>query len=966
MLSRSGVASIVTIGLLALPSHVWPAQSLDQHHVMVWTAFDDSAAASVWAMAQDREGALWLGLSQGLMRFDGARFLRWEPRTGPALPRYPVMALWAARDGSLWIGFGSSGGVSRLADGVLYNYTSADGLPEGAILTLLEDRDGTIWAGGYYGVARFYAGRWERLNARHGMTAPISVFGLYEDRAGTLWLGSESDVFRWNAEKTTLVRSQPPFRSLGSSSDVVNRSIWVTSGHRSFRMHDRVLHDRQGDVWFGTRGDGLLHVRSRLAQRPEVERFTRLAGLTSDRVLSLLEDRDGNIWIGTESGLVCVTLSLSLQLERRFDLGRRAVHVVVATRDGSVWTGTADGLNRSTREGSRWFFKRDGLPSNVINALHEDTQGTLWVATDKGVARFTNGRFAPVAISRRPGTERVIAIASDTDGGLWLCEYEGLRRFKDGVVSNVSDPPEVAGRTPIAAYTDSRGRVWIGFLDGGVTSIHNGTFQAYSPGSGLAGKPVGAIYEDSTGAVWVGAYGGLSKYEQGRFTTLTRDKGLPWESVRTIVEDVEHHLWLMTESGLVRFDPREFDRAVRDPSSRIRYRLFDKSDGVDGFVWAGSPMSARTIDGKVAFVTSSGMVVLDPARLRTPSPPPVQIERVYADERSFLPASPLRLPPRTTRLQIDYSGISLLGQSKIRFRYKLEGFDEQWIDVGHVRRASYTNLGPRDYRFRVAVSYNGSEWSDSRDLAFSIRPAFYQTTAFYVSCVAGLVFATWAVWRRRLQQLRKEYSLVLSERARLAREIHDTLLQDMVGAVLQVHGVATMLQSAPDPARRALQRVVDHLEHSIRETRFSIWDLRSPTLETRELATALREAGETLTEGTGVSFDLVVRGRPSHRHPKVDEHVLRIAREAITNALKHADPTRIHIELVYGNGLMRLRVSDNGHGVDGSEFPDVAGSHWGLKSMHERAQQIGGQLKFLSTSTAGTEIEVVLEDAYSS
>jgi ligand-binding sensor domain-containing protein len=208
------------------------------------------------------------------------------------------------------------------------------------------------------------------------MTAPISVLGMYEDRTGTLWLASESDVFRWSAQTATLVRSPPPFQSLGASSDVVNRSIWVTSGHTSFRMHDRVLRDRQGDVWFGTHGDGLLHVRGPLASHgPMVEQFTHLAGLTSERVLSLLEDRDGNIWIGTESGLLCLPLSLSTQLERRPDLGRRAVHVVVATRDGSVWTGTADGLNQSIRDGSRWYFRRDGLPGDVINALHEDAQG---------------------------------------------------------------------------------------------------------------------------------------------------------------------------------------------------------------------------------------------------------------------------------------------------------------------------------------------------------------------------------------------------------------------------------------------------------------------------------------------------------------------------------------------------------------------------------------------------------------
>jgi signal transduction histidine kinase len=505
--------------------------------------------------------------------------------------------------------------------------------------------------------------------------------------------------------------------------------------------------------------------------------------------------------------------------------------------------------------------------------------------------------------------------------------------------------------------------VWFGFLRGGIVSFQNGRFEAYSAARGLAVGPVAAITEDEAGAIWVGTYGGLSKLQNGRFATLTRERGLPWESVRTIVDDYNGHLWIATESGLVRFDPREFDRAVADSSYRFRYQLFDNSDDIEGFSlsWAASPISARTADGELLFVTSNGLVVLDTTTLRMPAPPAVQIERVQADSEKLLPVPQLTLPRLTSRLQIDYTSVNLLAPTKVRFRYKLEGFDNEWIDAGTIRRAYYTNLRPRHYRFRVGVSHNGGEWADSEAWEFSIQPTFYQTPVFYVGCASMLCFAGWGIWRHRLQQIERNYSLVLGERARLAREIHDTLLQGMIGAALHAHWVAVMLPSSLDSAKESLQRVVDLLENSVREARLSIWRLRLPRLKTWDLAGAVREIGNTLTADTDVRFELAVHGKPSERRPEVAEQLLRIAQEAINNAIRHAHSTLIRVEITYEGGSTRLRISDNGDGFDSQAPPCSSQAHWGLKIMHERAQQIGAYLNVVSSPTNGTQVEMVIQ-----
>jgi signal transduction histidine kinase len=357
----------------------------------------------------------------------------------------------------------------------------------------------------------------------------------------------------------------------------------------------------------------------------------------------------------------------------------------------------------------------------------------------------------------------------------------------------------------------------------------------------------------------------------------------------------------------------------------------------------------------VWIATGEGIAVIDPKRLPVRRvPPAVLIEGVFADERPLLPQATGPLGPNVSRLQIDYTALTL-NTSWVRFRYMLEGFDKAWVTAGTSRHALYTNLRPGDYRFRIAAASKDGIWSEPAEWAFSMAPAFYQRKAFYIFMTVAALLMLWALWRLRLRAVQRRFVLVYSERARMAREIHDTLLQSLVGVALQLDTISDKPESTP--------RVRDHLaslrkqvEGFIREARQSIWNLRSPALAVHDLPTALREAGETLAVGTGIRFEVVIIGKPQRFAPRLEEQLLRIGQEAISNAVRHANATVICLELRYTDASVVLRVLDDGCGFD-PEMATAGGNHWGLKSMQERAEQIGGSLQLKTRPGHGTILE---------
>lgn len=959
---------------------VAPSQALDRPRVLAdyeittWDERNGLFASRIFAMAQDSLGYLWLGTERGLIRFDGLRFLDFDA-DGPQLPGRAVAALYAARNGSLWVGF-TAGGVSRIRHGRVRNYGERDGFTDGRVNAIVEGPDGIVWAGTRHGIYRLVDDRWEEIGPQHGLTEDAAAT-VYMNRAGTLWAATSGGVFRWEPEQDKFRFIDKPLSRLPSFSESPDGNMWSTDPLVGFRVLARreqaesstrsvrqgvghtLLHDRLGNLWVGTLGRGLWFVRNHGTRHASVEVIARHNGLSNDLVRSLLEDREGNVWVGTFAGLQKFS---PRRLTPLTDLG--FVRALEGGPDGRVWVGTNNGLIGFSENQRKSYGKREGLPSPDIRALHVDAAGVLWVATASGAARFLNGRFVPLPVLGEEWPDRITAIATDLLGNLWIFDLDdGLLRWNRGSLVPFDPSQEIRHTSIDFMAADRKGRLWLVVAGGGLGVIDGGSrFQLLRPSDEFHVSDM-TIYEDRTGAIWFGG-DRLTRFKDGNLATVTRQSGLPVQPITAITEDDEGYLWLGAGSGLARLTQGEFDKAAADPAHQIRLTLYDSSDGMAGpAARPGHRSAMRARDGRLWFVTANGVTIVDSRRISGSRPaPPVRIENIQADARSFDPALPLSLPKGTTNVQIDYTALTFFSPTTVQFRYRLEGFDPGWIDAGTRREAFYTNLPPGSFQFRVTARNSGGVWNEQAAvLDFSISPSFYQTRWFLSMCLVLLGLTVYAGWQLRLRAVRRQFSLVVAERVRLSREIHDTLLQSLVGVALQLNA-ASCSPECPSTTAGRLRRMRRQVEEYIREARQSIWELRSPTLETSSLAAALEEAGKAAIDGSTLDFEFEVSGIPDPylQKPEIEQQVLRIAQEAIANAVRHARPRRIHVELYYEAHGLRLKISDDGCGFDPSELSQHARRHYGLLGMQERAKEAGGRFRLITRPRAGTEVELVV------
>lgn len=967
--ARARILSAVTVVVLMLTRLSAAAsepESATTRYSRSWTSEHGLRGNQVWAILQDPAGYLWLGTNEGLVRFDGGGFQVWRDVGGVPLPGGSVRALSLAADGSMWMGFGGTGSVSRVFKGRLTNYSNDDGLPGSNVLAVLADRSGLAWAGSLVGLFRLSAGAWTLVPASEGLPA-ARVSALFEDRLGRFWVASESGVYRRAAGAARFERLADV--SVADFCEDETGRVWavgegglVDLDHPAAPRQPelagtRLLHGRDGALWVGTLGGGLLQVEASSAPRI-LRRYQGESVLTSDLVRAILEDREGNLWVGTQSGLNRLSEGVVTMLTA--PLRERLVRAVTIADDGALWIGTSNGLDRVSSTGTRTYGVGDGLPSASIRALYNDSRGGLWVATSSGVVRVARDGFVPVAGSDR-AVSQTLAMSADRQGDIWVGDLSaGLVRFRDGAATVMMDA-NLGRKPPFTVYSDTRGRIWAGFFDGTIVRYEGDRAQVFGAGEGFVGGMVTSLHEEPPGTLWVGSSKGLSRYRDGTFDRATWANGLPGNVIGAIVPDGLGHLWLGSSAGIVRVAIADVERAFADPAFRIPHVLYDASDGLRGDpISFGAPTAAHAKDGTVWFVTSDGLAMLDVRRAaKGRMPPPVLIEEVLADNRAIDVAGADALPPGTGHLQINYAGLSLRAPEKVRFHYLMEGFDDRWVEAGTRRQAFYTNLPPGRYRFRVKAENDGVASESEAVWAFAIAPAFYQTRWFPLLLVVAGATAATMVWRLRVRQVRSQYSLILVERSRMAREIHDTLLQSLLGVMLRLGELEQTIEGSTELARQQLGRLRQQLEFYIREARQSIRDLRSPILQSRDLVTALRETGERLTAGR-VAFACDASG-PARRAPaRVEEHVLRIAQEAVSNALRHAAPSTIAVHLTYTADSLALRVADDGSGFDPEALLAESDAHWGITSMQERAAQIEGRFRLLSQPGQGTAVELLV------
>jgi len=941
----------------------------------VWASEKGLPPGDVFAVNQDAEGYLWLGTPTGLIRFDGSQFVSWAALNDKEpLPSGPVHALVSAHDGSLWAGLGGGGGVIRIDKGHLTRHPREQGAPPG-VTAMLEDRQGVMWVAGRRGLYRYVDQKWTLLSGAEGYPM-AEAFTVYEDRSGALWAGTAAGVYR--RTKTTFELVDPD-KNVQSLAEDASGAIWVTDsnevmrrlgGHTATRVDPsvrlpasgwRLLGDRRGQVWVAAFGGGLMRLSSSTGGAPSIERFAyeqRLSG--SPR--SLFEDRDGNIWVGMRGGLLRLSeasFDSSISLE---GLTHDGVRTTVAANDGSVWVATGHSLNRFD-QGRRTVYN-----VSQTTALHTDTHGQMWVATNQGVGRLQNGRLILEPITPPVQQSRVLALTTDSRGVLWLCSaLKGVMAWDGHTLSLFEQRADVFNRNCLSIFTDSRDRVWVGFQGGGVAIIDRDAFQVLGEKDGLAPGLVLGIIEDKSGAVWIESAGGVSRYQNGRITSITQANAPLVDLVPVFVEDEEGYIWVgvNTGMGVIRFHPREFDRVAANTAYHVEYALYDSTDGLQqtALTWQSGVGAVRARDGRLWLTSGPGIAVIDPRHLpRSRRPAAPRVEAVTVDGRPLALGDALNLPSRTSTLRIEYGTVNLSSASKLRYRYQLEGYDSDWVYAGQRRDVTYANLPSNQYRFRVSTTHDG-QWTDAGAWAFAVAPPFYRTPGFVSVVALGLTLLLALAWWLRLRALRQRYALVFAERARMSREIHDTLLQSLAAMGVEIEAIASQLDPSQGPARDELRRLRRQVGHSLRDARESILELRRDGMKTPDVVDSLRDVAERTERTYGVHVTIAVNGRrPASCSSDVDLQLFRIGQEAITNAIRHGHATEVRIVVNYEKDRVRLSVCDNGCGFTPDEPLPAreAGEHFGLLTMRERAARISGRLDIVSSPGSGTTVETLI------
>jgi ligand-binding sensor domain-containing protein/signal transduction histidine kinase len=982
-------ARVAAIVLLATPALALdPGRPLTRYSLDAWSVDRGLPDSAVFAIVQTRDGYLWVGTTEGLARFDGLRFTVFDKANTPAIRHNQIQALLEDDTGALWIGT-YGGGLVRLKDGRFEAYTTAEGLPGDTVRSLSQSADGSLWIGTHgAGLGRLRDGVFRTLTRRDGLAGDL-VRAVRASRDGAVWVGTNHGLnrLRGGAVETFTTATGLLHENVTSLFEDGRGRMWIgTSGglnvHENGRLRgyttrdglsaDRVFaiqEDPDGDLWVGTEGGGLSRLRG-----GRFEALRAKDGLGSDVVRALHQDGEGSLWIGTYGGGLTRLRDGFVVHTVQDGLPDDQVRAVLEDRHGAIWAATAGGLGRW--RGGRWrsYTRAAGLADNAVLALHEDRQGVLWVGTrDGGLHRFQDGRFRTFTTAQGLPHNTVMAIVGSGDDALWVGTEGGVARFAQGRFTVYGTAQGLSFPEVRALHEDRHGDLWIGTFGGGLNRLRNGRFKVWTRREGLSNDSVYSIHEDGEGALWVSTLGdGLNLIRDEQVTVFRVRDGLFHDMIFRVLEDDRGQLWMSSTRGIFRVDRRELLEQAAGRRARVTSVSYGVADGMRTSECTGGPQPAgwRARDGRLWFPTRKGLVVIDPAQLRASTrPPPVVIEEVRADRRALPAEAALEVPPGRGELEFQYTGISFVGAENMRFRYKLEGYDPDWVEAGTRRVAHFTNLAPGTYRFRVKAQSKDGVWNETGS-AVDVRlaPHFYETRAFLASVVLlalGLavgvpVAVAWGIHRVRVSQMQARFAAVLTERSRIARDLHDALEQGFTGLGLQLEAAQARLgQRDTAVAHRHLEVARQLLRHNQSETRRSIRDLRSTTLDGVDLATALARAAEQISAGTLVRIVVHIQGTARPLPHEIEENLFRIGQEAVTNAIKHAQAHEVQVDLRFDADRVELLVRDDGRGFD-AERSTVAAGHFGVLGMRERAEQLRGHLRLRSGPDRGTEVVVAV------
>ena len=968
-------------------------------HTSFGPAQGSPARAAV--LAQTSDGFLWLGTTRGLYRFDGVRFERIAAVGGVPLLGEFITALQATRSGGLWIGY-QYGGASFLDGRGLRNYPPEnEGLPDGTLEALAINTDGVVWAGTTRGLARFSDEHWTNVTETAGLPAPNAP-NLMIDKSGDLWIGSADKLalLRRGASRVH-VYALPAYQGLVQGPDgrvwnMANNCLYLLDPSRDDTppcrrlprpYTDFWLIDRSGNLWasdaanrlsvFPTpsldRADAPPAAESKFTSEPRFLSFDDGAA-----PISVLQDREGNVWFGTTSGLE------QLRLPRLRRHGPFEEFVVLGNGDrNSLWVATT---HFRPVPDDDFFQLKDGrmVPyrggPTQITASYRDTTGVLWVGGYGRLWKLNDSTWEEIAAPHRELANasgdpfrRTQAIARDARGDLWLSVVRvGLFRLRDRQWERVLVPGIPASDYPFAIFADADGSVWLGYGRARLASLSHDAWRLYTEKEGIK---VGAVQvlTKINNQLWIGGERGLQRVHSGHFESIPGLSALG--NVTGLLQAKNGDLWLNTSIGGVHVTRQELMRPDVAPEEALAYETFDSLDGTPGEATGIRPMPTvlESDDGRIWFEADDRFSSIDPSeQFKNTIAPEVIIGSVTDDGRHRQPAASLTLFSNVRNVAIDYTATSLSIPSRVRFKYRLENFDESWQDVGARRTAYYNNLSPGRYVFRVIAANEDGVWNTQGvAVALIVPPVFYQTLWFRLVIVALAAVLLAALFFGRLRQItarernRLEQRMEdrLNERTRIARELHDSLLQGFQGLMFRLQAVRQLLPGRPGDAAKSLESALQLGDQAIVEGRGAVENLRTPSFDDRDLATSLgtlgAELGVETARQSAPHYGLVIEGRSRPLTPLVRDEAYRIVREAARNAYQHADAHHIEAEVTFGDADLSIRVRDDGVGIDTQILArGRRPGHWGLPGMRERSEMLGGQLNVWSEKNAGTEVEL--------